>query len=422
MTAGSHRAAPDPLAPEETLALASEPPRRLGVRAVFAALALLFFLGPGLLVLSGGGGEPLAREQHVSAPRLSRGWDFFNVATRYLTQRLPLRDRAVDANTWISKNVFGVAPRYGNGAQNAGDQALPFGGVNAANANGGYAQTGGAHASHPVAVTGRDGWIFLQGEIDNACDPPVDFHTAAARWSRFVRIVRASGRSVVLMVAPEKSTIYPELVAPKTIDWKCAHRQKARLWSEIESIRNPDVIPLREALLELKRRYRGEPVYEPLGSHWNDISALELVRRALERVGRGVRVKAGEVRAGTRTYKSDIAPFAGQGEQSRPGPARTIVRTAGDRARVIGGRTLFLHDSYGDNAAPLLAPYAGTFSSPSFLALNPRSIVDALRQSDTVIVETVERDFVKRAAVGIDESVLTPRFLDALPGELGSPP
>src|SRR3982751_159753 len=142
MTAGSHRAAPDPLAPEETLALPSEPPRRLGVRAVFAALALLFFLGPGLLVLSGGGGEPLAREQHVSAPRLSRGWDFFNVATRYLTQRLPPRDRAGDANTWISKNVFGVAPRCGTGAQNAGDQALPFGGVNAANANGGYAQTG----------------------------------------------------------------------------------------------------------------------------------------------------------------------------------------------------------------------------------------------------------------------------------------
>jgi alginate O-acetyltransferase complex protein AlgJ len=420
MASGTHQPAPDPLAPEETLAPPTKAPRRLGVRAVFAALALLFFLGPGLIILAGGGGEPLAREQHAQTPSLSQGWHFFYVATRYLTQSLPLRDRAVDANTWISKNVFGAPPRYGSGSQNARDQALPFGGVSSANANGGYAQTGGARASHPIAVMGRDGWIFLQGEIDNACDPAVSFHTAARRWDRFVRIVRASGRNVVLLVAPEKSTIYPEQVAPDTLSWRCAQRQKPRLWAEIEAIRNPDVVPLREPLLKLKGRSRNQPIYEPLGSHWNDIGALELVRRAVDHVGRGVRVRASEVRAGTRSYESDISPFAGQGEQSKPGPARTIVRTAHDP--VIGGATLFLHDSYGDNAAPLLRPYAARFTSPPFLALNPRSIVKALRQADTVIVETVERDFVKRAAVGINESVLTPRFLDALPAELGSPP
>jgi alginate O-acetyltransferase complex protein AlgJ len=412
-------ATPDPLAPEETLEPATEAPRRLGIRAVFVALALVFFLGPGLIIALGGGGEPLAREQRAQTPSLSQGWHFFYVTTRYLTQRLPLRQNALDANTWISKNVFGAAPRYGNAPQNARDKALPFGGVNEAVANGGYAQTGGARGNHPVAVVGRDGWIFLQGEIDNACDPPVDFATAVARWERFLRIVHASGRKVVLLVAPEKSTMYPEKVAPKTLSWKCAQPRKRRLWDEIEASRSPDLIPLRKRLLELKHE-SPEPIYEPLGSHWNDVGALELVRAAVDRVGGGIRVQANEVRDGTRDYKSDISPFAGQGEQSKAGPARTIVRAPD--APVIGGTTLFLHDSYGDAAGPMIAPYAGHLLNATFLALTPRQIVGLLRRSDTVIVETVERDFVKRPAVGIDQSVLTPAFLDALPGELGSPP
>ena len=411
---------PDPLAPEETLAAPTEAPRRLGIRAVFAALALVFFLGPGLIILAGGAGGPLAREQSAQVPSLSQGWHFFYVTTRYLTQRLPLRQRAVDANTWISNNVFGAPPRYGNTAQNARDKALPFGGVNAANANGGYAQTGGARASHPIAVVGRDGWIFLQGEIDNVCHSPVGFHTATARWARFLRIVRASGRHVVLLVAPEKSTIYPEQVAPNTISWKCAHRRKPLLWDEIEAMRNPDVIPLRQRLVELKDRSRGEPIYEPLGSHWNDVGALELVRAAVRRVGGGIAVKPDEVRSGTRDYKSDISPFAGKGEQVKPGPARTIVRAPG--APVIGGATLFLHDSYGDAAGPMLIPYFGDLHGATFLALNQHAIVGLLGRADTVIVETVERDFLKRSSVGIKESILTPSFLAALPGELGPPP
>ena len=42
-------------------------------------------------------------------------------------------------------------------------------------------------------------------------------------------------------------------------------------------------------------------------------------------------------------------------------------------------------------------------------------IVQLLQRSRTVIVETVERDFLNRAAVGTEQRVLTPRFLAALP-------
>jgi hypothetical protein len=226
---------------------------------------------------------------------------------------------------------------------------------------------------------------------------------------------------VILLVAPEKSTIYPEQVAPSTAWWKCSQRGKAELWSEIEAMHNPNVVPLRQRMLELKREHGPEPVYEPLGSHWNDIGALDMVRIAVDGVGGGIEVEPGEVRDGTRDYKSDLAPFAGLGQKTRSGPSRVITRAAG--APTLEGTTLFLHDSYGDAAAPMLAPYASKrFVNATFLALNPRLIVQLLRRSDTAIIETVERDFLNRAAVGIEQSVLTPAFLRALPAKLGPPP
>jgi len=84
----------------------------------------------------------------------------------------------------------------------------------------------------------------------------------------------------------------------------------------------------------------------------------------------------------------------------------------------------------GWSGAPLLAraaavaalPYAARLSIASFLAVDQRSILALLRRSRTVIVETVERDFLNRAALHIDQSLLTPRFLDTLGAELGPPP
>jgi hypothetical protein len=413
----------DPLAPEEGARPPSAQSERSGhpaTRAVFAVVALVFLMGPGLIILAGGAGQALPREQQAARPRPSEGWRFFYNTTRYVTQRLPLRDRAVDANNWISNHVFGEPPHYGTGALAGPDKALPFGGVNQASANGGYAQTGGARAQHPIVAVGRDGWFYLQGEIDTVCKPPVAFGAAVARWDRFLRIVRASGRNVVLVVAPEKSTIYPEHVDPKTVWWPCARLQKAVLWADIEALHNPDLIPLRRHLLSLKQRDPARLLYLPLDSHWNDVGALQLARAAVDHVGDGIRVLPQEVRFGTKRYAGDMAGLMGAAKKTGVAPSVAITRA---RDAVLPGPTLFLHDSYGDAAAPLIAPYAGSqLTIASFLTVDQSEIVQLLRRSRTAIVETVERDFLNRSAVGTEQQVLTPHFLDALPRALGPPP
>src|SRR4051794_11994744 len=197
------------------------------------AIALVFLLAPPLLALLRPG-RPLSRERTAGAPRAEQGWDALDATTRYLVQRLPGRSGAVDANTWISRHVFGTTPRYGTGT--ALDAALPFG---PQGGQAGYAQSGGAASSHPIAAIGRDGWLFLQGELDITCKPPIDPVEATRRWARLVAELRASGRHVVLTIVPEKSTVYPRFVQPSTISWTCARREKARIWQAIEAVRDP---------------------------------------------------------------------------------------------------------------------------------------------------------------------------------------
>jgi alginate O-acetyltransferase complex protein AlgJ len=419
-TTHAHTHAPvDPLAPEETLRAPTEPTRPSLVRAIFAAAALLFFMAPAVVILVGGAGGPLAREQRAKAPRPSQGWHFFDTATRYLTQELPWRNHAVNANTWIGNNIFGEAPRYGTAALAGPDRALPFGGVNQQAENRGYAKTGGAKANHPIVAQGLDGWYYLQGEIDTACQPPVAFDVAVRRWDEFIRDIRASGRNVVLDIVPEKSTIYPEHVSPKTVWWRCAWRQKQRLWPQIEAMRNPDVFPLRQPLLAMKRRDPSQLLYLPLDSHWNEVGVLDMVRRSLAHVGGGVRVRPDEVRSGTKPYQGDVASLAGAANKKGTEPSRTIVRTSD---RVIPGPTLFLHDSYGDPAIAMLRPYAQNFNALTFISVNPLQVVQRIQQARTVIIETVERDFLNRAAIGTEQEILSPRFLAALPKALGPPP
>jgi alginate O-acetyltransferase complex protein AlgJ len=410
---------------------------RSRARPVFTLLAVIFFLTPALLYIAGHRSKPLSGERILKAPSLGQGWAFFDDTTQYLTQQLPYRRNAITAYNWISRHIWGSSPRYGNGLVGA-DKALPFGGVNPTNANGGYAQTGGAAAGHPIFDIGRDDWFFLQGELDIACSPPVGFDTAVQRWNSFVNIIRASGRGVVLLIAPEKSTIYPEYVGPKTVSWRCAQRQKARLWSKIEAMRNPDLAPLRQPLLAAKRRDPSQLLYLPLDSHWNDLAALMLVETALKHVGGAVRVAPGDVRSGTKRYVGDLTRFTGT-PRTGLAPAETIQRPGDDRVEtvfkalagtvtlhaggpgtVLQGTTLFLHDSFGDAARPMLQHYAARLVDLPWLFTSPRQIVQVIRQSRVVIVETSERDFLNRAAIGIQQSVLTPAFLKSLPQLLGS--
>ncbi|MEA2418816.1 MAG: alginate O-acetyltransferase complex protein AlgJ [Thermoleophilaceae bacterium] len=423
------RQPPDPLAPEEGARARDGARAPQGLKAAVATIALLFFALPLLLGLLGASGGRLAGEPRALRPALSQGWDVFDSGARYLAVNLPGRKRAIRANNWISRELFGTTPLYG---VTSVDRSLPSGSIQA-QAEPNAARTGGAQRGHPPVFAGLHGWSFLQADLDRNCHRPVAVATALRRWQALVDAIRASGRRVVLLLAPEKSTIYPELLGPHAINGACALRRKADLWSAIEVVHEPDLVGLRRPLLARKRA-SDEQLYLSVDSHWNDLGAIELATRALEHVGGRARIRFDELVRGHGRYASDLSRFTGETAYATTPTLRIERRGAEDpfvhalrngakavstvpatHAPMIRGTALFLGDSFGDAPLAMLRHYANRLVSANWQG--KVDLVTLVKHADTVILEAVERSFLTLPS-GLPRSeggsILTPKLASRL--------
>ena len=292
---------------------------------------------------------------------------------------------------------------------------------------------------------GLDGWTYLQDDLFKACRPPAPLPVTLGRWLSLVSAIRASGRRVVWVVVPEKSTIYPEHLGTRGVDLACAQRSKARLWSRLESLHDPGVLPLRAPLLAAKRG-SNRPIYLPINTHWNDLGAFKALGELLGRLGGGVRARSRSfawVRAATRpTSRSSpgrrrplrrppsrsSAPVI-DAVRAPPRPPRTSARPTSRRTRAggcassAGGRCSFAIPS----ATPwsrCCATTSGRMVDATWKGQPPSDLVPLMRGADTVILLTVERSFwtlpstkIKQSEAG---SVVTAPFVEAV--RRGLPP
>jgi hypothetical protein len=377
------------------------------IRVAFAVLAIGFFAAPILLRGVGVTATAFENRRLADAPQLSQGWDGFQQTSRFLTDRLPLREQAVRANTKLWQTFFGTTPRYG--APGAGG-ALTFAGKAQGTAGKGGPKPGGQAVQ---VLAGRDGWLFLEGELERACTPMVPLPVVLERWRRLVSIVRASGRRAVVMVPPDKGSIYGEHLPDGDLT-DCARRGKPRFWDLLaREPRRSGIVELESALAARKRR-GGQPLYSKKDSHWTGPGSLEMVRAVLDRLGAGVKLKRGEVvRLPQQSYAGDLTLLRGEsGKDTRP--ARAIRRAA--NARRVPGRTLFVRDSFGDRVLPFLRLYFADLRRSTWV-VSPAQLLRSIEEADTVIFESVEREFAFRAS---EQGPLGKNFLERLRRRLGS--
>ena len=382
---------------------------------VFAIVAIGFFAAP-IALRAAGTKAVCCPENHpfAPAPKLADGWDVLDETTRYLVDRMPGRERAVRANNWISRHIWATTPNYGPQAHLAAsnDQALPFSGHPAQDTPGLSAGRVLPSDINPVAA-GIHGWMFLQGAIDHVCRPDTPIPTALDRWLELLKLIRDSGRRVVLVVAADKSTIYPELVQRDVPNLACGRRGSARLWAAVESrrARAGGIVALRKPLLTAKAANH-DPIYFPMDSHWNDIGALTLVRTAVPAIDPRLHPRASEViDTGRAPHVSDMSLLQGD-PRNDIAPTRAVRRAPG--SPVISGPSLFLGDSFSYAPYPELAPY---FRRLRHIDLDaPAQIVRALPGARNVVLEVAERQFVIDAAPG---NVISPHFLTLVRRALG---
>ena len=372
------------------------------VRVAFAILAIGFFAVPILLRGVGVTATAFENRRFADPPRVSQGWDAFQQTSRFLTDRLPLREQAVRANTELWQTFFGTAPRYG---ATGGGGALPFAGK----AEGTAGDGGGARARGQArqVLPGRDGWLFVKGELERSCTPMMPFGAALARWRRLISIVRASGRRAMLMVPPDKGSIYGEYLPAGDLT-DCARPAKRGFWQLLASEPRASGVVQLERPLAAKKRRGGQVLYSKKDSHWTSAGSLEMVRAVLERLGKGVRLKRREVVGLPKEeYVADLSVLRGESTKDTR-PAQTVRRATG--ARRVHGRTLFVRDSFGDGALPFLSLYFADLRKTTWL-VPPAQLTRAIARADTVIFESVEREFAARAS---EQGPLGKNFLERL--------
>ena len=369
--------------------------RRL--RHLIALFALAFFFTPLLLLAGGVRATEFENRRLAEPPKLSEGWDVFDSMTRYVIDHMPLRERAVRANAWKSLNVFRTTPTYTKRVTNAME---PAAGAGAADA---------APDTASQVLVGVDDWYYLQGDTDRACSPFMDWDDAVARWERLGALVRRSGRKVVVAIAPDKSTIYPEHLPSPFTNEDCAAKGRDTLWSTLEAAREPSLLPLRAPLVAAKGEF-DMPVFFRTDSHWNSAGSAVFVREVIDRVGSAPLPESAIVVTGEAPMTGDLGNLLGT-------PIEETAISVEVRAtrKLLPGRVAFVHDSFGMGPLGPMQAQAGSLTTALWAGDTPARIAEVIAANDTIVLETVEREVTFRA-----DAVLTDEFFTLLERELSA--
>jgi hypothetical protein len=139
-------------------------------------------------------------------------------------------------------------------------------------------------SSSPRVVVGRAGWLFLARESD-AEGPPERRPFAPAELDAWLRAVEARrqwaqerGIAYLLVIAPDKQTLYPEYLPP-TVGPARGSSRLDQLLAHLRAHSPAVVLDLRPALRAAGRQW---PVYRRTDTHWNDWAALAVTQAILE--------------------------------------------------------------------------------------------------------------------------------------------
>jgi hypothetical protein len=277
----------------------------------------------------------------------------------------------------------------------------------------------------PVTL-GRDGWLFyLVRRGSQGVRPELDFSPEELeRWATALegrqRALAARGAEFLVVFAPNKESIYPDLLPPELP----AARPRSRLdvlLARLQAGGVVRVLDLRPVLREARSAgspFRGYPLYYRTDSHWNDLGAWVASRQVLSALKRsfpGVDVPSeSDLRISLETTAGgDLARM--QGLQAQFSDARVRLKAAAGRCSfepaptAIGqspetplfsekrlacqgapiSRAIILHDSMMIGMLPTLAP---AFEQ-SLWRLSDRLDPALLERErpDVVVQELVER-------------------------------
>ena len=257
---------------------------------------------------------------------------------------------------------------------------------------------------------GDAGWLYYTQSVAQPCFAPTETADYLDTVERAQRIVSATGRELIVAVAPDKGSIIPDFLADE--ESRCV-LGNADLLEDIDA---PDWYVT--AWRDMRRARANErPIYYRLDTHWTNAGAAVMAEAIVETVVPGSWNDDAVRQIGTRDHEGDLTVLLGlpatepvdeltvvlPGKQATQA-GRKLVDPAGTEVAgvsaldftvtgdpVIGGHTVVMHDSFGWAMVRMIAPY---FETASFVAqTNPQTgyMQTELETADTIVHMTVQR-------------------------------
>ena len=260
----------------------------------------------------------------------------------------------------------------------------------------------------PEVTLGESGWLYYSFSLDRPCLTDDDLDRFADAVTRAERVVAATGRTLVVAIAPDKATIVPDFLPE--ID-TCV----AEVAAAVNSLDGPDsLVTVWDEMRTARANER--PIYFRLDTHWTNEGAGVMAEAIVDRLVPGTWRDDAVKEIATVEHEGDLTVLLGlpateetfELETRLPGielireerRLRTAAGNEYDKAvsvdftssgAPVAGTTLVMHDSYGWALTPMLAPY---FSQAAFIAESDPSaghMKDDLESAETVIFEIVQR-------------------------------
>lgn len=355
---------------------------RLTKLLVLAEFAVLLAV-PGTLRFLGNEGAAIENRARAEAPDLTaRG--LLDEATyaqldAFFTDRLPLRDRAVEIGAWIDYRMFRDSP------------------------------------SEQVII-GRGEWLFFHQELNLPCESPLTADDVVRRVDLLDRLARASGRDFRFVIAPDKASIYRDQLGRVLPDQECNLEKNDRLRERMHAL----PVPVVSLWQDLEVAREEGLVYDARGTHWTDRGRVVALRSVVESLSGGAWFLDDVRELGPVPARNELTemmgltvttPTEGFGVR-RPGVTLQRHPRAGGREHLAFDRTtasalerplvpgpvLFVRDSQFElmQQAEMLAPFFAEAFYAHWDIVSEPEVGSALGSSRVVVFETVERELWRR--------------------------
>ncbi|MFD9888594.1 hypothetical protein ACFWY9_04600 [Amycolatopsis sp. NPDC059027] len=246
-------------------------PRHARRQTIALACAVIFFATPLITVAFGARPSEFENRALTPFPSPGQGWSFFTQLSAWATDHLMFREQAVHAADGISRGVFGEPPPLNHENQQGPLQSPPV-------------KTD--PRQFPPIIEGKNGWLYLGDEVSSHCAQAHPLADTFGKLQRLKEGIEASGRQLVVVVAPDKATVVPENLPDAYIGKDCHTAMAAEFWRMVDA-RQDYILDLRGQITSWGAG-KGQPIYGPQDAHWSDEGSVIMARSVAEKLRPGI--------------------------------------------------------------------------------------------------------------------------------------